>query len=121
MSGTVLAVDDSQTMRRLIEDCLRGAGFNVVTAVDGKDGVRKYDGYGPDVVITDINMPEMDGYEFIETVRERFSGNRVPILVLTTESSPEKRERARNAGATGWIVKPFEPEKLIAAINRVMP
>ncbi|MCB1425191.1 MAG: response regulator [Zhengella sp.] len=119
MSRKILAVDDSRTMRLMIEDCLAMAGYEVVTAVDGQDGLSKLDGGVPDVIITDINMPVMDGFAFIEAVRKEGPASRVPILVLTTESSPEKKQRARASGATGWIVKPFMPDKLIAAIERV--
>lgn len=119
MSKKILAVDDSRTMRLMIEDCLAMAGYDVVLAVDGQDGLDKLDGNMPDVIITDINMPVMDGFAFIEAVRKGDTASRVPILVLTTESSPEKKQRARASGATGWIVKPFMPEKLIAAIERV--
>jgi len=121
MSPTILAVDDSKTMRDMIQGCLAMSGFNVVTAENGQDGVDKLGECKPDVIITDINMPVMDGYAFIEAVRGQSKLNRTPILVLTTESSPEKKMRARDAGATGWIVKPFQPDKLIEAINRVMP
>lgn len=121
MTTTVLAVDDSRTMRQMLEMCLSGAGFNVVTAEDGADGVEKLKESNPDVVITDINMPIMDGFEFIETVRGGDVGARMPILVLTTESDAAKKARARDAGATGWIVKPFDPEKLISAVKRVLP
>ena len=121
MVTTVLAVDDSRTMRQMLEHCLTGAGFNVVTATDGSDGIAKLKETDPDVVITDINMPIMDGFEFIETARGSDCDARMPILVLTTESDQAKKDRARNAGATGWIVKPFDPEKLIGAVNRVMP
>lgn len=121
MTTTVLAVDDSRTMRQMLEMCLSGAGFNVVTAEDGADGVEKLKETNPDVVITDINMPIMDGFEFIETVRGGDVSARMPILVLTTESDAAKKARARDAGATGWIVKPFDPEKLISAVKRVLP
>lgn len=121
MTTTVLAVDDSRTMRQMLEMCLSGAGFNVVTAEDGADGVEKLKATNPDVVITDINMPIMDGFEFIETVRGGAVAARMPILVLTTESDAAKKARARDAGATGWIVKPFDPEKLISAVKRVLP
>lgn len=121
MTTTVLAVDDSRTMRQMLEMCLSGAGFNVVTAEDGADGVQKLKETNPDVVITDINMPIMDGFEFIETVRGGDFSARMPILVLTTESDAAKKARARDAGATGWIVKPFDPEKLINAVKRVIP
>ena len=121
MSKRVLAVDDSTTMRQMLQHCLAGAGFDVVLAEDGADGVEKLKESNPDVVITDINMPVMDGFEFIETVRGGDFSARLPILVLTTESDAAKKARARDAGATGWIVKPFDPEKLIGAVNRVMP
>lgn len=121
MTTTVLAVDDSRTMRQMLEHCLKGAGFDVVLAEDGADGLEKLAASEPKVIITDINMPVMDGFEFIEAVRGGDSNSRLPILVLTTESDAAKKERARNAGATGWIVKPFDPEKLIGAVKRVMP
>ncbi|RLQ88807.1 response regulator [Notoacmeibacter ruber] len=120
MSQTILAVDDSRTIRQLVEACLKGAGFNVVTAEDGQDGLAKLEGCEPDVIITDINMPNLDGYGFISAVRGGMRSAAAPILVLTTESSQEKKARARDAGATGWIVKPFSPDKLLAAINRVL-
>ncbi|MFZ2103601.1 MAG: response regulator [Oricola sp.] len=121
MLKKILTVDDSRTMREMLRHTLANAGFEVVTAEDGADGIQKLRESQPDVVITDINMPVMDGFEFIENVRKFEEFNRVPILVLTTESAPEKKQRAQNAGATGWIVKPFDPEKLTRAVNRVMP
>ena len=121
MLKKILTVDDSRTMREMLRHTLVGAGFEVVTAEDGADGIEKLRESQPDVVITDINMPVMDGFEFIENVRKNEEYNRVPILVLTTESAPEKKQRAQSAGATGWIVKPFDPEKLTRAVNRVMP
>lgn len=121
MPGKVLAVDDSATMRQMLQICLSSAGFDVVTAEDGIDGIDKLKANDPDVVITDINMPRMDGFEFIEAVRGGQQGSHLPILVITTESAPEKKQRARDAGATGWIVKPFEPESLVQAVNRMMP
>jgi two-component system, chemotaxis family, chemotaxis protein CheY len=121
MHKKILTVDDSRTMREMLRHTLANAGFEVVTAEDGADGIQKLRESQPDVVITDINMPVMDGFEFIENVRKFEEYNRVPILVLTTESAPEKKQRAQSAGATGWIVKPFDPEKLTRAVNRVMP
>lgn len=121
MTGKILAVDDSATMRQMLEVCLSSEGFDVVTAEDGLDGIDKLKASNPDVVITDINMPRMDGFEFIEAVRGGGASSRLPILVITTESAPEKKQRARDAGATGWIVKPFDPDDLVEAVNRVMP
>lgn len=119
MALTVLAVDDSRTMRELIKRALCDRGFSVHVAVDGLDGLDALRSCMPDVVITDINMPRMDGFGFIEAVRAGDFAKRVPILALTTESAPELKARARDAGATGWIVKPFDPEKLAAVIRRV--
>lgn len=119
MSHLILTVDDSRTMRDMLRLALLEAGFKVVQAVDGVDGLAVLDREGADVIITDINMPNLDGFGFIERVRQGQTHRATPILVLTTESDSEKKERARQAGATGWIVKPFNPEKLVAAIRRV--
>ena len=121
MATKILTVDDSRTMRELIRHCLTDAGFEVITAEHGKDGLDKLEQTMPDAIITDINMPVMDGFEFIENVRSKDSRQRVPILVLSTESDTEKKMRARNAGATGWIVKPFDAAKLVGALKRVLP
>ncbi len=98
---------------------LTDAGYAVVQAVDGVHGLEVLDTIDPDVVVTDINMPRMDGFGLIEGVRRHERHRAVPILVLTTESDAQKKDRARRAGATGWIVKPFNPEKLVDAIKRV--
>jgi len=119
MTLTVLAVDDSRTMRNLIQKALSEAGFDVHVADDGIHGLETLETCYPDVIITDINMPRMDGFGFIEAVRSGEQCKSVPILTLTTESAPAMKERARNAGATGWIVKPFDKDKLVAAIRRV--
>ena len=119
MSLTVLTVDDSRTMRDMLMLALKGAGFDVVQAVDGVHGLEVLAGSSPNVIITDINMPRMDGFGFIEGVRRDPQYRGLPILVLTTESDPGKKDRARQAGATGWIVKPFSPDKLVDAIRRV--
>ena len=121
MSKTILTVDDSRTMRDMLAMALNDAGFNVVQAVDGEDGLAVLDAHSQDVdvIITDINMPKLDGFGFIEGVRKDQRHRATPILVLTTESDSSKKDRARQAGATGWIVKPFNPVKLIDAIRRV--
>ena len=116
---TILTVDDSRTMRDMLRMALVDAGFRVVQAEDGLHGLDVLRQETPHVVITDINMPRMDGFGFIEAVRQDQKYRAVPILFLTTESDEEKKMRARRAGATGWIVKPFDPAKLIAAIRRV--
>ncbi|KUJ81020.1 response regulator [Ruegeria profundi] len=119
MKTKVLAIDDSRTIRSLLSETLSEAGFEVITAEDGQEGVETFAKTKPDVVITDINMPRMDGYGVIETLRGKKIATRVPILVLTTESSAEVKARVRGAGATGWIGKPFDDESLIFAIKRV--
>jgi two-component system chemotaxis response regulator CheY len=116
---TVLTVDDSRTMRDMLHLALSEAGYNVVQAVDGVDGLEVLQGLNPDVIVTDINMPRMDGFGFMEAVRKDNKYRAIPILVLTTESDAAKKARAREAGATGWIIKPFNPAKLVDALRRV--
>jgi two-component system chemotaxis response regulator CheY len=118
-SKTVLTVDDSRTIRDMLRMALVDAGYRVVQAVDGVDGLAKLQGEIPDAIITDINMPHLDGFGFIEAVRGDPRHRATPILVLTTESDQAMKDRARAAGATGWIVKPFNPEKLAASLRRV--
>lgn len=119
MSKTILTVDDSRTIRDMLKLALLNAGYKVIQAVDGVEGLEVLTGTMPDVIVTDINMPRLDGFGFIEAVRAIPKLRGIPILVLTTEFDQEKKMRARNAGATGWIVKPFESTKLISAIRRV--
>ena len=119
MSKTVLTIDDSRTMRDMLLLALSQAGYRVVQAVDGVHGLEVLQGETPDVIVTDINMPRMDGFGFIEGMRADPNHRTTPCLVLTTESDAEKKARARAAGATGWIVKPFDPVKLVDAVRRV--
>jgi len=122
MGKTILTVDDSRTMRSMLMLALTEAGHTVVQAEDGIHGTEVLEQMpNVDVIITDINMPRMDGYGFIDHVRKVSNVKTTPILVLTTESEPAKKQRARDAGATGWIVKPFDVEKLIAAVRKVSP
>ena len=119
MSKTVLTIDDSRTMRDMLLMALEDAGYVVIQAVDGVDGLETLAAQGADVIITDINRPRMDGFGVIEGVRADPNHRTTPVLVLTTESDAEKKARARAAGATGWIVKPFDPVKLVDAVRRV--
>ncbi len=119
MTLKVLAIDDSKTIRELLRSVMEDAGFEFESAVDGVDGVERYAEVRPDVVITDINMPNMDGYGVIDAIRKGDIDNQVPILVLTTESGDKLKARARDAGATGWIVKPFDDVSLVSVIRRV--
>lgn len=119
MSTTVLTVDDSRAMRDMLRHSLLAAGFRVLQAEDGVHGMEVLETETPDVIVTDINMPRMDGFGFIEAVRNHELCRSMPVLVLTTEVDVDKKNRARTAGATGWIVKPFDPVKLVDAIRRV--
>jgi two-component system chemotaxis response regulator CheY len=114
-----LTIDDSKTMRDMLMLTLADAGFDVLQAVDGQDGVDLLERENVDLIITDINMPRMDGYEVIRQLRKRPEHKLTPILVLTTESETDKKSIAREAGATGWLVKPFDPDKLIATVRKV--
>lgn len=117
----ILTIDDSKTMRDMLMMTLADAGFDVLQGVDGQDGLDVLGDSPVDVVITDINMPRMDGYEVIRRLRDNPVHKSTPILVLTTESDTEKRALARSAGATGWMVKPFDPERLLATVRKVSP
>lgn len=119
MSISVLAVDDSRTMRDMITLALTSEGFDVSLAEDGEHGLEVLEDIDPDVIITDINMPRLDGFGFIDALRDREDTKTIPILVLTTESSADLKTRAREAGATGWIVKPFAQDKLVRALRMV--
>ncbi|MDU8912380.1 response regulator [Aestuariicoccus sp. MJ-SS9] len=119
MTTKVLAIDDSRTIRNLLRASLESAGFEFHAACDGVEGVERFAEVDPDVVITDINMPNMDGYGVIDTLRSGPHQTSVPIIVLTTESSAELKTRARDAGATGWIVKPFDDASLVSVLRRL--
>jgi two-component system chemotaxis response regulator CheY len=122
MSRTALVVDDSPTMRQMVAFTLTNAGFTVVEAEHGKDAVNKVSGGSKmDVVVTDLNMPEMDGIALIKELRKMEAFRFTPILMLTTESTEAKKQAGKEAGATGWIVKPFNPELLMKVIDKVLP
>tara|TARA_R110002124_G_scaffold211577_6_gene377839 strand:- start:18 stop:386 length:369 start_codon:yes stop_codon:yes gene_type:complete len=119
MAIKVLAIDDSYTIREMLRTALSEAGFQIELAFDGLDGLAKLNECRPDVVVTDINMPRMDGFSFLRAVRSGGQHPALPILVLTTEGATDMKNRARDEGATAWIVKPFDRKKLISAIKRV--
>jgi len=120
MSKTIVIVDDSDSIREMIKCTLQNEGFDVLAGVDGLDAQQYFDGRNVDLLITDLHMPNKDGIELIKDVRQKDTYQQMPILFLTTESQAEKKMEAKNAGATGWIIKPFVPAKLIAAINKVL-
>ena len=122
MGKKILIIDDSETMIMSIKSILEMGGFEVQTAADGAEGLGKLkSGSKPDLIITDINMPNMDGLELIKNVRAQSGFNFTPILTLTTESDTAKREEAKKLGATGWIVKPVTGPDLIKVIKQVLP
>ncbi len=120
MSKTILIVDDSESIREVVSFTLKNEGYDVLVGVDGKDALKFLDGSHIDLIITDLHMPEMNGIEFIKSVRATDQYKRIPILFLTTESQASKKMEAKEAGATGWIIKPFVPAKLIAALKKVL-
>lgn len=120
MEKTILIADDSESIRELVEMTLQNAGYRVIKSNDGEHALSYLDGQHLDLIITDLNMPRMDGISLIREVRKKENYNRVPVLLLTTESQACKKEEAKQAGATGWIVKPFVQEKLIAVVQKVI-
>lgn len=121
MGKTALIVDDSRTMRQMVAFTLTNAGFTVIEAEDGKDAVNKVSaGTKLDIIVTDLNMPEMDGITLIKELRRLTAYKFTPILMLTTESAMDKKKEGKEAGATGWIVKPFNPDVLLKTIAKVL-
>jgi two-component system chemotaxis response regulator CheY len=120
MAKTILIVDDSESIREIVSFTLENEGYKVLVAEDGQDAMKFLDKGPIDLILTDLHMPVMNGIEFIKAVRNNPEFKSVPILFLTTESQTAKKMEAKEAGATGWIIKPFVPAKLIEAISKVM-
>ena len=118
--ANILVVDDSNSMRQMIKFTLEAAGHNIVEAADGQAGLSAARSKQFDLVVTDVNMPIMNGFEMTKAVRQLPSYKFTPIIMLTTESDSNKKMEGKAAGVTGWIVKPFQPEKLIAVLNRLL-
>ncbi|MEY4864234.1 MAG: hypothetical protein RLZ51_2329 [Pseudomonadota bacterium] len=118
--ASILAVDDSASMRQMVSFTLRSSGHQVIEAVDGQDALDKIGAVQVDLVLTDQNMPRMDGLTLVRALRGRERYRQTPILVLTTESSDEMKQAGRAAGATGWMVKPFDPVRLVEVIGKVL-
>lgn len=117
---SILAVDDSPSMRKMVSFTLSGAGYKVVEAVDGMDALEKAEAQQIDLVLADQNMPRLDGIGLTKKLREHPRFKNTPILILTTESSDQMKQAGRAAGATGWLVKPFDPTRLIEVIQKVI-
>lgn len=117
----IMTVDDSISVRQMVAFTLKEAGYSIVEAVDGLDGLNKAKSIPINMIITDLNMPNMDGIEFIRNVRTLPQYKYIPIIMLTTESQQEKKMAGKSAGATGWIVKPFNADQLLAVVRKVLP
>ncbi len=120
MTKRILAVDDSVSIRQMVSHTLKDAGYEVETANDGKDALIKVNSMKFDVVISDVNMPNMGGFELVKALREKPQYKFIPILMLTTETSVDKKQQGKLAGATGWLVKPFNPDTLLKTLKRVI-
>jgi two-component system, chemotaxis family, chemotaxis protein CheY len=121
MSKTALVVDDSASMRQMVAHTLTQAGFSVLEGADGQAGIQQLEGQKVDLIITDLNMPIMNGIEFIAQVRSKPAYKFTPVLMLTTEAQDRLKKEAKAAGATGWLVKPFDPSKMLQVISKVLP
>ena len=120
MSKTILAVDDSASIRQMVAFTLKSSGYEVVEAIDGMDGLEKAKSKTFNLILTDQNMPRMDGLNLIKNLRAMAQYKSTPILMLTTESSDAMKAQGKAAGATGWLVKPFDPQKLVDVVKKVI-
>jgi len=120
MAKRIMTVDDAASVRQLVSFTLKKEGYEVVEACDGKDAVQKLGSTDVDMVVTDLNMPEMNGIELIKNLRAQAKYRFIPIIMLTTESQAGTKQEGKAAGATGWIVKPFQPEQLIGVVKKVL-
>jgi two-component system, chemotaxis family, chemotaxis protein CheY len=120
MGKIIMTVDDSASVRQMVSFTLKEAGYDVLEAADGSDALEKLNGQRAAMVITDLNMPVMDGIELVRALRSDAAYKFIPIIMLTTESQTEKKQEGKAAGATGWIVKPFKPDQLLSVVRKVL-
>ena len=120
MGKTILVVDDSTSVRQVVGIALRGAGYEVIEGVDGKDGLSKLDGRKVHLIISDVNMPRMDGITFVKEAKKLPPYKFTPIIILTTESEEKKKLEGQAAGAKAWVVKPFQPAQMLAAVSKLI-
>jgi two-component system, chemotaxis family, chemotaxis protein CheY len=116
----IMTVDDSASMRQMVSITLKGAGYDVVEATDGRDALEKMENHSIHMLITDINMPNLDGIGLVRKVRSHAVYRFIPIILLTTESQGSRKQEGKTAGATGWIVKPFKPDQLLNVVKKVI-
>ncbi|MGE8500361.1 MAG: response regulator [Pseudomonas sp.] len=120
MGKTVLIVDDSASIRQVVGITLRGAGYDVVEGVDGKDALGKLDGRKVHLIISDVNMPNMDGIAFVKAVKQMPAYKFTPVIMLTTEAGDAKKQEGQAAGAKAWVVKPFQPAQMLTAVSKLI-
>ena len=120
MGKTVLIVDDSASIRQVVSMTLKGAGYDVIEGCDGKDALTKLDGRKVHLIISDVNMPNMDGITFLKNVKQLPAYKFTPVIMLTTEAGEGKKEEGRAAGAKAWVVKPFQPAQMLAAVSKLI-
>ena len=122
MAKTILIVDDSASLRQVVGIALKGAGYDILEACDGKDGLSKLDGQKIHLIISDVNMPNMDGFTFVQEAKKLPAYKFTPVIMLTTEAGEDKKEAGRTAGAKAWMIKPFQPSQMLSAVSKlVMP
>ena len=119
MAKTILVVDDSASLRQVVGIALRGAGFDVIEGCDGKDALSKLDGRKIHLIVCDVNMPNMDGIAFVKALKQLANYKFTPVIMLTTESQEAKKQEGQAAGAKAWVVKPFKPEQMLAAVSKL--
>ncbi|MDR5015097.1 response regulator [Aeromonas veronii] len=120
MGKTILIVDDSATIRQVVGMTLKGAGYEVMEASDGKEALNKLDGKKINLIISDVNMPNMDGITFVKEAKKLANYKFTPVIMLTTESQDSKKQEGQAAGAKAWVVKPFQPEQMLAAVAKLI-
>lgn len=120
MSKTILIVDDSASLRQVVSIALKGAGYGVIEACDGKDALTKLNGQKIHLIISDVNMPNMDGLTFVTEAKKLPAYKFTPIIMLTTEAGEAKKQAGQAAGARAWVVKPFQPAQMLAAVSKLI-
>lgn len=120
MSKTILVVDDAASIRQVVGIALRGAGYSVIEASDGKEGLAKLNGDKIHLIISDVNMPNMDGITFVKELKKLPAYKFTPVIMLTTESQEAKKQEGQAAGAKAWVVKPFQPQQMLAAVSKLI-
>ena len=120
MGKTILVVDDSASVRQVVSIALKGAGYDVIQGSDGKDALKQLDGRRVHLIISDVNMPNMDGITFVSEAKKLPAYKFTPVIMLTTESQEEKKRQAQAAGAKAWVTKPFQPEQMLAAVSKLI-